>query len=148
MTQSNIPVRASGGCLCGAVKYKICGPLRAIVYCHCQQCRRTSGHFVAATATLKENLIVISDQDLNWYQSSTSAKRGFCKICGASLFWSSETDNQVSIMAGTLDQTTGIEAVEHIYVDNAGDYYSICDGLPQRKQGRDEITMPASKTTE
>ena len=66
MTQTTEPVRATGGCLCGAVKYEILGSLRPVVYCHCNQCRRTSGHFVAATATLKENLALISDECLEW----------------------------------------------------------------------------------
>ena len=39
-----------GRCLCGAVNYRVDGPLRPVVACHCGQCQRTSGHFVAATS--------------------------------------------------------------------------------------------------
>ena len=139
--QTNRPVRATGSCLCGAVKYQVLGSLRPVVYCHCTQCRRTSGHFVAATAALKENLALVSDQGLSWYQSSVSAKRGFCRFCGSSLFWSSESDNHVSIMAGTLNQPTEIEAVEHIFVLHKADYYDLNDGLPQRQQGDQQTIM-------
>ena len=139
--QTNRPVRATGSCLCGAVKYQVLGSLRPVVYCHCTQCRRTSGHFVAATAALKENLVLVSDQGLSWYQSSASAKRGFCGVCGSSLFWSSESDNHVSIMAGTLNQPTEIEAVEHIFVLHKADYYALNDGLPQRQQGDQQTIM-------
>ena len=45
-----------GGCECGAVRYRVTGTLRKVVYCHCAQCRRTSGHFVAATACATDNL--------------------------------------------------------------------------------------------
>ena len=134
MTQITKLVRATGSCLCGAVKYKVLDSLRPVVYCHCTQCRRTSGHFVAATATLKENLVLVSDQGLSWYQSSASAGRGFCRFCGSSLFWAPASNNYVSIMAGTLDQSTGIEALEHIFVQHKADYYDLNDGLPQHRQ--------------
>ena len=38
----------TGGCLCGGVRYVVEGALREVIACHCSQCRRTSGHFVAA----------------------------------------------------------------------------------------------------
>ena len=134
MARITEPVRATGGCLCGAVKYEILGSLRPVVYCHCNQCRRTSGHFVAATATHKENLVLISDECLEWYQSSASTKRGFCRRCGSSLFWSPASNSYMSIMAGTLDQSAGIEAAEHIYVEFKADYYDLTDGLPQSQR--------------
>ncbi|TIX39156.1 MAG: hypothetical protein E5V40_17365 [Mesorhizobium sp.] len=40
----------SGACLCGAVRFRTRGALRGVVYCHCSQCRRQNGHFVAATS--------------------------------------------------------------------------------------------------
>ena len=46
--------RQTGGCLCGAVRYRVAGPLRDVVACHCAQCRRSSGHFAAATAARYE----------------------------------------------------------------------------------------------
>ena len=58
---SNPQITAVGGCLCRAVRYEVHGPLRDIIACHCMQCRRTSGHFVAATATRPENLVITED---------------------------------------------------------------------------------------
>ena len=46
----------TGGCLCGGVRYAVTGPLRDIIACHCEQCRRSSGHFVAATACRREQI--------------------------------------------------------------------------------------------
>ena len=126
---------ASGGCLCGGVRYQVHGELRPVIYCHCSQCRRTSGHFVAATAALNEHFELLVDDQLRWYRSSDKASRGFCQRCGSNLLWRPEGEDYVSIWAGTLDQPTGLSAAEHIYVDDAGDYYEITDGLPQHPQG-------------
>ena len=74
---------------------------------------------------------LVSDQSLSWYQSSASAERGFCQRCGSSLFWRPVADEHVSIMAGTLDETDGMGATGHIYVEFKADYYDLNDGLPQ-----------------
>ena len=123
--------RASGSCLCGGVGYVVNGSLRPVDYCHCSQCRKTSGHFVAATACDREDLDLTSDANLSWYRSSADAERGFCNICGSSLFWRPVHGGHISIMAGTLDTPTGLEAVAHIFVADAADYYTIDDGLPR-----------------
>ena len=85
--------RATGSCLCGAVRYEVRGGLRKVVYCHCGQCRKTSGHFVAATACDTDALVMLEDSGLAWFESSDIAARGFCTTCGSSLFWQQGHDN-------------------------------------------------------
>ena len=55
--------RRTGGCHCGAVTYSIAGSVREVIYCHCGQCRRQSGHFVAATAAAANNLTLKPGQE-------------------------------------------------------------------------------------
>ena len=137
-------VTATGGCLCGAVRYEVRGALRPVINCHCGQCRRTSGHFVAATASRREDLTLVESGGLRWYESSETARRGFCQTCGSSLFWESVSGGRVSIMAGTLDRPTGLETVAHIFADDAGDYYEIPDdGLPRHPEGDHRVQFPA-----
>lgn len=132
-------IRASGGCLCGAVRYEVSGRLRKVVYCHCEQCRRTSGHFVAATACQPEQLTLTKDEGLEWYRSSATAERGFCSNCGSSLFWRPEHGRHIGIMAGAIDAPTGLTSKEHIYTADASDYLSIADGLPQYTGDHDDL---------
>jgi hypothetical protein len=122
---------ATGGCLCGAVRYEVRGPLRSVVACHCTQCRRTSGHYVCATRCREDDLVVVEGRGLSWFQSSAKARRGFCRACGGNLFWKPEEGGRVSIMAGTLDGQTGLVISRHIFVADKGDYYGIDDGKPQ-----------------
>lgn len=129
----------SGGCECGAVRYEMKGSVRKVVYCHCSQCRRTSGHFVAATACAREDLSLSEDSGLNWYRSSSFAERGFCRHCGSSLFYRTDDGNCISVMAGTVDTPTGLVCREHIHLDDASDYYAIDDGLPQFPGGHEDL---------
>ena len=132
----------TGRCLCGAVRYEMTGPLRPVVACHCGQCRRTSGHFAAATAVPPERLRLVEDHGLRWYQSSPMARRGFCGHCGSNLFWAPASGERIAVMAGTLDKPTGVALVMHIFVDDAGDYYRLTDGLPARRDGDHGIPLP------
>jgi hypothetical protein len=124
-----------GGCLCGGVRYEIEGALRDIVACHCSQCRKTSGHFMAATAASRSALKLTASETLRWYRSSDVAERGFCAECGGNLFWR-QLDPRVqtiSIAAGTLDgPVTGLKITEHIYVADKLDYYELEADVPQR----------------
>ena len=117
----------SGSCLCGAVCYRVDGPLRPVIACHCEQCRKTSGHFVAATSAPRDAVSI--EGEVTWYASSPSARRGFCARCGSSLFWDGAGEN-LSIHAGTLDAPTGLAIAGHIFCADKGDYYRIADDLP------------------
>jgi len=124
----------SGSCECGAVTYELTGPLRPSVACHCTQCRKTSGHYWSATQVPNERFKVTRDDGLKWFRSSDVARRGFCKECGASLFWQHDGEDATSVGTGTLDSATGIKTAQHIFVADKGDYYEIEDGMKQRDQ--------------
>ena len=136
---STAPTTKEGGCECGAVRYAVNGPMRKVVYCHCKQCQRTSGLYVAATACATEDFHLINETGLRWYQSSDIADRGFCEVCGSSLFYRASHGKHISIMTGTLDVPTGLNSREHIFVEFAGDYYTIDDGLPQYPGDHDDL---------
>ena len=127
----------TGGCLCGAVTYTIDGPLRPVVNCHCGQCRKSSGHHVAATSVDRDKIAIAGE--VKWYQSSKTVQRGFCANCGSNLFWDGEGDD-LMVFAGTIDGDTGIQTIGHIYVADKGDYYEISDGLPQAAKDDLDLT--------
>jgi hypothetical protein len=129
---------ATGHCLCGAVGYEVTGPLRDVLLCHCEECRRWHGHLSASTAARKEDVVVTESRGLRWIDSPNSearARRGFCAECGSSLFWDPPGRETISIAAGTLDDTSGLRIVSHWYVSQAGGYYEIPDdGLPHHER--------------
>jgi hypothetical protein len=125
----------SGGCLCGAVRYEVRGALRPIIMCHCTQCRRMTGHVMAATAARHADFRVVTDGGLKWFAASQEAQRGFCAHCGSTLFWQGVGRDYLSIAAGTLDDSSGLEVAGHIFVADKGSYYEIADGTPQVMEG-------------
>ena len=117
-----------GSCLCGTVSFVVSGPLRPVIACHCTQCRKTSGHHVAATSASREDIEIKGEP--TWYRSSERARRGFCGICGSNLFWDGSGAN-LSIFAGVLDGDAGLSIEGHIYCADKGGYYDIPEDVPQ-----------------
>jgi hypothetical protein len=126
--------QSAGGCLCGAVRYQVAGPLRDVINCHCSRCRRAHGHFAAYTATHSEALSVTEARGLRWYVAD-GRERGFCAECGASLFWRRAGAEHTAIAAGTLDTPAGLRTAAHIFTDSRADYYEITDDLPRYPEG-------------
>ena len=123
-----MPETFTGSCHCGGVRYTVDGPLREVISCHCSQCRKTSGHYVAATNAPRAALRLTADDTLTWYHASDTARRGFCARCGGNLFWEPLGRGDISIFAGTLDGPTGLTCGEHIFAQDKGDYYTLPEG--------------------
>lgn len=139
MAQHDSGHAQTGGCLCGAVRYEVRGPLRDVLLCHCVECRRWHGHVCASTAADKNDLVITESRGLRWIDSPNSdarARRGFCGECGSSLFWDPPERQTTSIAAGTLDSGAGLKVISHWYVSQAGEYYEVPDdGLPHHDFG-------------
>jgi len=121
-----------GRCLCGGIRYVVRGALQDVINCHCERCRRFTGHHMAATAARTVD-IDLEDAEflLTWFWPVPEAGYAFCSRCGASLFWQSTADRERrSICAGTLDPPTGLRTVQAWWVSQAGDYHRRPD-LPE-----------------
>jgi hypothetical protein len=133
----------SGRCLCGAVRFDLAPPIRDVIVCHCRQCAQWTGHAVAATAVPLDGLALRAGAaELKWYASSDHAERGFCGICGSSLFWKPADGTRIAVLAGTLEPPTGLAISAHIFVGEKSDYYDICDSAPRFSQGAGSLALP------
>ena len=90
-----------------------------------------SGHYYAATAAAQEAFEFTETSGLAWFGSSGTSRRGFCRVCGSSLFFDHGPDEPIGIAAGSLDDEDNVKLIAHIYVDEAGGYYRIDDGTEQ-----------------
>ena len=123
-----------GSCLCGAVTFRVEGDLPEPSACHCKRCRKFSGHVEASTDVPKSALTIEGEDKITWYASSEKVRRGFCSICGASLFFNPNFHDWIGVSMGAFDTPTRTRLKMHIFVADKGDYYEISDGLPQNEQ--------------
>ena len=123
-----------GSCLCGAVTFEVTGDLPAPDACHCRKCRKHSGHYFASTDVPRSAVTISGADRVTWFQSSDRVRRGFCAVCGSSLFWDPPARDWIGIAMGAFDTPTRTHLRIHIFVADKDDYYDITDGLPQNPQ--------------
>lgn len=125
-----------GSCLCGAVRFEVAGNLGPVEACHCLQCRKWTGHFLASTEVSRSALTIRGKENISWHHSSEKVRRGSCAQCGSPMFFD-PTDQKkhdwVGVAMGAFDKPTGTGMALHIFVAEKGDYYEIEDGLPQNE---------------
>jgi hypothetical protein len=122
----------TGSCLCGAVAFEVAGALHPPDACHCEQCRRWSGHVWASTDVARGALTVRGEEHVTWFRSSERVRRGFCSVCGSVLFWDPAGSDKLGVAMGAFDAPTGTRLAVHIFVAEQGDYYDIADGVPMK----------------
>lgn len=111
----------TGGCLCGAVRYKVSGEPVRIVNCHCDDCRKVTGAAFATNVFFKEDEITIVQGTPKVFQhtadSGSTMTKEFCGNCGSQLFGSgSRGVGMKSVKAGSMDDPSGIVPMLDIYV--------------------------------
>ena len=123
-----------GGCLCGAVRYRIEGPIQSVVHCHCQMCRRSSGAPVSTWITVPVEAFKVTKGAPATYHSSDHGRRGFCPTCGGQLtFFSTERPEELDVTLGTLDDPAGLTAQYHIWTSSRLPAFRIDEHVPVRK---------------
>lgn len=95
--------RHTGGCLCGAIRYAIAGPIRDVNLCFCTQCQRQTGAPVPAFATVPADQFTLLQGSPATYKSSSRAQRRFCSSCGSALVWQAYGASTLDVFLGTLD---------------------------------------------
>jgi len=78
-------VPVTGGCLCGAIRYRISGSVLDTNFCHCRMCQKFCGAPVSVGSTYHANAVHFTKGEPKYYRSSPFAERGFCPNCGSSL---------------------------------------------------------------
>ena len=108
----------TGGCLCGAVRYRVGMPALWVAHCHCSMCRRAQGAaFVTWVGTAADRFVLESGAaDLQRFQSSPQATRSFCGRCGSPLFFQSDRwPGEMHVTLASLDDASGLEPQAHAY---------------------------------
>lgn len=124
----------TGSCLCGAVTFEVEGDLPGPDACHCTNCRKHSGHYFVSTDVPRAAVTIHGAEKVTWFNSSEKARRGFCKVCGSSLFWDPLFRDWIGIAMGAFNTPTNTCIAVHVYTADKGDYYDIADGVAQFEQ--------------
>ena len=117
-----------GGCHCGAIRFEISGSPFDADYCHCRDCRKTTGAPFGAWMDFKKEQINWNSSEPVEYASSEHIRRGFCGECGSSLSYrSTQYPDYFSLSIASLDEPGLVRPNYHIYTDSQLSWLSIDD---------------------
>jgi hypothetical protein len=130
----------TGGCQCGAVRYRITGELRNPHICHCRMCQKAFGSFFAPLVGVRLDGIEWTRGAPAIYRSSTLAERGFCQTCGTPLTFRYPAYERIAVSIGSLDEPERVKPEQQSGVEARMSWFGELAGLPG---SRTEEEMPA-----
>ncbi len=125
------PVKVTGGCLCGFVRYEAKAYLQCARYCHCRTCRKSSGAPVDVGVQVKEGSMKFTAGQPKYYRSSHFAERGFCPRCGSRMTFRFLSGGYADVSVGSLDDPTKAAPTQHLCVESQLPWHKMEDGLPR-----------------
>jgi hypothetical protein len=87
--------KATGGCLCGALRFTATGAPYRVGLCHCLDCRKNHGALFHASAIFPESAVTITGT-FHSYRD-----RSFCPTCGSPVF--AHIGDEIGINLGAFD---------------------------------------------
>lgn len=121
-----------GGCLCGAVRYRLDAAPFDAGYCHCTSCRRASGAPVLAFATVPLDAFVLTKGEPAKRRSSEKAERWFCRDCGTQLAIHADYQpDTIDVTIPSLDDPAIIAPKFHIFTDERIAWFDTADDYPR-----------------
>ena len=129
MSLDNKPVY-TGGCQCGAVRFRIAGALLNASICHCRMCQKAFGNFYAPLATAPEGGLSWTRGEPKRFRSSNHVSRGFCAECGTPLTY--EAPDGIALAIGAFDNPEDVAPTIQFGVEGKLPYVDAIAGLPMR----------------
>jgi GNAT superfamily N-acetyltransferase len=125
-----------GGCLCGAVRFRITAAPCEVSHCHCTLCRRASGAPVVTWATVPSDAFRVVQGAPREFRATPSARRTFCAGCGTPLtFQADATPALLDVTVVSLDRPEAVPPTEHVWSARRLPWLALDDDLPRRPRG-------------
>ena len=115
----------SGGCQCGAVRFRLTGAPGTSSVCYCRMCQKASASHALALVSVGEARMEWTRRQPSWFQSSNAARRGFCEKCGTPLAYDAPDGLALSVLA--FDNPDAVPPTIAYGVEGKRPW---CDGIP------------------
>ena len=128
----------TGGCLCGAVRYRITARPKLQLACHCKNCQRVSGSAFSLSCLVPHEAFTL-EGELKLYvgeaDSGNKTRRWFCPTCGTGIYVEvAARPDAVALRAGTLDDASWFKPRVNLWTDSKQDWVPIdpkCKNFPR-----------------
>jgi hypothetical protein len=140
------PISVSGGCQCGAVRYRFDGaPTNHAELCHCRMCQKAGGAIALALVGLDADRLEWTRGRAREFRSSAIVARGFCERCGTPLYMREDGDPQIEITVGSLDAPGAFPPRRAVGVESKLSWFDTLAALPERRTDEDRASEDLAK---
>ena len=122
-------MKMTGGCQCGAVRFRVDGELGAGSICHCRMCQKAMGGLFGPFVEAPYMALVWTRGEPKRFQSSNKVRRGFCGGCGTPLTFE-YGDRHVGLAIGALDRPGEVQLTEQLASPSQLPYFEDLALLP------------------
>ncbi|WP_343685048.1 GFA family protein [Asticcacaulis sp.] len=130
----------TGGCQCGAVRFRVEGELGHASICHCRMCQKAYGNVFAPLVSVREATLTWSKAEPKRFQSSNFVQRGFCPDCGTPLTY--EAPDGVALSIAAFDDPVDIAPVIQFGTEGRLPWVNGLHALPERTTLEDIEAAP------
>ncbi len=120
----------TGGCQCGAVRYRFTEKPRGSHICHCRMCQKAFGGFYAPLVGGPLSTFAVVRGEITLFRSSDQVERGFCRNCGTPLSFAYIDGDWMSTSIGSLDNPEAFPPEDQHGVDSRLSWANAIGGLP------------------
>ncbi|HEY8002799.1 MAG TPA: GFA family protein [Phenylobacterium sp.] len=131
----------TGGCQCGAVRFRVGGELGRASICHCRMCQKAFGGLYGPLVSVKIADLAWTRGEPKRFQSSNKVRRGFCQACGTPLTFEWH-EKIIDLAIGAFDDPAPIRPVVQMAAESAVPWVGEIAGLPLKK-AEEETQMQA-----
>jgi len=119
-----------GGCQCGALRYRISGDPITVYVCHCHDCQKQSASAFGMSLWADSTKFQLLRGELSFYhtQGDSGAVKNcaYCQHCGTRIYHTSDQPGAIlSVKAGSLDDTSHLRPVAHLWTRRAQPWIGI-----------------------
>lgn len=133
----DVVMTLTGGCLCGAVRYRATGNPSSPTLCHCASCRKASGAPAVAWISMPMPGFEWLDGTPKRFASSPGVERTFCGECGTPLTYQrKETPAEIDLMVGTFDDAAPFGPIDQTWTEHQLPWWDKLGNLPKFKRTR------------
>jgi hypothetical protein len=120
----------SGGCQCGAVRFRVDDALGEASICHCRMCQKAMGGLFGPFVSATLAGVVWTRGAPRRFQSSNMVRRGFCAACGTPLTYEYAGSRRLGLAIGAFDRPADIRPVEQLGSRDQIPYFAALAALP------------------
>jgi hypothetical protein len=130
----------TGGCQCGAIRFRVEGTLKDSSICHCRMCQKAFGAYYAPLVSVRGAALEWTRGERKRFRSSNVVERGFCADCGTPLTY--EAPDGIAIAAGAFDDPSALPPVIQFGTERKIDFVDHLHELPARETEEDAEAAP------